>query len=68
MRSSIAKVRAAMAGRQAGFVARSQPISGASAARQPRLSVLAAARQPVPELDIDHDLGWPERALATLDC
>jgi exodeoxyribonuclease III len=30
-----------------------------------RLSVLTAARAPLTELAIDHDLPWPERALAT---
>ncbi len=30
-----------------------------------RLSVLTAARQPLAELDIDGDLPWPERVLAT---
>jgi exonuclease III len=29
-----------------------------------RLSVLTAARHPLIEVDIDHDLPWPERALA----
>jgi exonuclease III len=30
-----------------------------------RLSVLTAARNPLTEIDIDHDLPWPERVLAT---
>src|SRR5690349_10153767 len=30
-----------------------------------RLSVLTAAKHPLTELDIDHDVPWPERVLAT---